>query len=429
MRPTEAESLQALNDGALLLAALVRDHQIAVATAYPETVKQSGFLGADPTQHAAGKAAGFVIEQLEAQNILLNQTKLDQFRARFLDRYAALGDPPAPGNHNGWINDADNEPLVVTLDDDGKPVVRGRAAAPKGIEGMGSHTTAWVSEVQEVERMMPTGDNVDKRRPYLDKGQAALVGPLMTVLGPQLPIDQLDGEQLQAVFHQAAALKQVVRPEDAVREYLKLRNLLPYATVDAGDRGGKRERRGKKKENWDGKAMEEALSLKFDEISEPMGEKSRPATIAALRKAAYKLEWILDPAKAAKDKLIQQAKIARESSMSDDDSDRRVIKSDIPTDVDIDAVIDIGTRPAWGTVPGIGPAVRATIVALRAEADRLETTDIDEEDASPDAVRLTTIRKTEAEPPSKDKRDSKTKSGFKSPPRPPRKKRQTRNRK
>ena len=87
-------------------------------------------------------------------------------------------------------------------------------------------------------------------------------------LAALLPIDQIRGRQLPFLFDQAAAVPKAESASQAAAAYLSFRNLLPYATVNEGDRGGHGENKdGTVKETYDDKAIKLAAERITEELS------------------------------------------------------------------------------------------------------------------------------------------------------------------
>ncbi|WP_283133403.1 hypothetical protein [Rhizohabitans arisaemae] len=324
---------KALDNSALILAHLLHEHQTTVAGAYPGAVVKSGFLGDDPAKAATRK----LTEYLKGRpDIEAEGPEIEKLARRIEDLYPALGDKPAPAKDSAWTADAGTGGLVTAFRD-GKLVVQGRPPAPRGIDGMGSHTTAWVAEVGAVEKLVDGTARKDVPKKLGEEVDGDLTGDLMGKLAVLLPAQQLEGGQLSAVFDAAVDVKSAGSPEDSVNAYLRFRNLLPYATVDAGDRGGHAERRGAKasvlfdKESLDKATEQKALDLEG---------KSTDETIKTMRATAKELTDTLD--------------------RSDD-----VVMTDLDDET---ATSETSGRP-WKHYKEIAEAVKATAAALTAKAD------------------------------------------------------------
>jgi hypothetical protein len=298
------------NEAALMLGYLLHDHQETVARTYPVAVNRTEFLGDDPAKAAIAVLERFLLakareeqdkELAKAQRErrtsptepFVEQEALKRLLVKVEEVHRQLGAirKPAAGEANRWVGVARTADVVVTFPDDNSVTIQGRAAAPNGVAGMGSHTTAWVTEVMAVERLVREygkGDIIERLR---DETLKDLEGDLMTKLAAQLPVEQLEGDQLSDVFNAALEVMEATSPEDAVIAYLSFRNLLPYATVDAGNRDGQGERRnGTLQELFDYDSLKDAIDQKLDEL-EP---KNIMGTADALRGSATVLRKVLD---------------------------------------------------------------------------------------------------------------------------------------
>jgi hypothetical protein len=311
-----------LTDGAaVVLAAALRDHQVAVAAAYPQAVAKTGFLGGDPAKTAADKLKAYITRWVAHAEPDAVRALTDKVR----EVYPALGPRPAPARDGRWVLDSGTDDLVVVVKND-KVYAQGRPAGPPGVTGMGSHTTAWVTEVERAEKILADDDLDDKTEGFKTQGIEDLQGDLMVKLAPLLPIHQIEGGQLEAVFDAGLRLLTSGNTEDAITEYLSLRNLLPYATVNAGNKVGKGEKRGAASKNYDGASLGEEAAAKAGELRTG----PRAAVAASLELAAAGL------------------------------------RARLKTKVDQDT-------PSWSDHPELRKAVVATAVALEAEAKRLCT--------------------------------------------------------
>ncbi|MEY9873172.1 hypothetical protein ABH931_002654 [Streptacidiphilus sp. MAP12-33] len=243
----------ALPNAALVLAYLLHDHQMTVVAAYPQSVSVSGFLtplkplDSGTTDPATAPAAA-ALEQLHAEitaratRLRADGQALEKLLTATKQAYAELfaASPVPRPVLNGWAAHRATEALVVAYNATpgaGEPVleVNGRAPAPRGVAGMGSHTTAWLVEVAATDAMaaVPNG----ALQGFRDAVVKDLRSDVMR-LDCVLPVDQLRGGQIRLVFDTAARVLDATSIREAAAQYLRFRNLLPYATVDAGDRGG-----------------------------------------------------------------------------------------------------------------------------------------------------------------------------------------------
>lgn len=278
----EAEN-GAMPRAAVVLAHLLREHQRAVYTAYPSTVTESEFRGQDTTDT--------LIEHL---NLMIG-VHYSGFRPQ--DRTAMLSavrlelaelDEPDVAEPNDWSTQAAGEMLVVTYDAaKGALTVHGRAPAPAGVGGMGSHVTAWVEEVDAIKRVVARASEPAQALEMVkDLVSADLRSDVMR-LHPYLPTDQIEADQHIHLFDAACDAFEATDVRSAVTAYLCFRNLLPFATVDVGDRAGHGERSGASgKKNFDAEALRHAADLQ-QEMTD--NEQRRAEAADALEAAAKAL--------------------------------------------------------------------------------------------------------------------------------------------
>ncbi|MBO0801703.1 MAG: hypothetical protein J2P25_01310 [Nocardiopsaceae bacterium] len=263
---------------ARVLSSLLHKHLRSVAAAYPLSVIDGKLL-----QPSAGKAASGQAEAaLRARYPALAGTEeagraIGALKTAIEAAFTAAGDTAASPAGNGWVQAAVSQPLVVTWSltaQSGEQWLRvdGRADAPAGVAGMGSHTTAWVVETLALQRLLAgAASNIAALKAIRGAVIADLGREVMT-LDQFLPADQLEGGQPMAVLEAAAEViaatdPGVKDPGDtgvavAARSYLQFRNLLPFATVDAGSRGGHGERKdGTLKDTYDRGSLDEAAAL------------------------------------------------------------------------------------------------------------------------------------------------------------------------
>jgi hypothetical protein len=350
----------ALEDSARLLAHLVHDHQTAVARAYPNAVEQTKFLGEKPDEQAKSLAASRVFDHITDKVKGIKGVEDDQAQLlarRMVELYPGLGGTPAPGPKSRWVVDSRTASLVAAFKGE-TLFIQGRPAAPPGVGGMGSHTTAWVTEVGWVrKRLAEVGK--DKIVGTLQAhAMAELNGDLMTKLAQHLPADQLAAGQLGIIFDAALDVMAATEPAGAVTAYLSFRNLLPYATVDAGNRGGQAERAGADKATlFDGKSLRAAITQKIGEF----GKGQLDDTVKTLLAAAASLEK--DYAASAE-----------------------------PADVDMTDPDAEPPQLTWKSFPPVKEAIATTIDALRKEAARLRGASV--KDTDPEAGISKTIYAT-----------------------------------
>jgi hypothetical protein len=251
-----------------VLSYLLHKHQRYMAVAFPRCVRASGFLDRPVTDAAAElrTQAREAIASLRAVDDTA-RTALDTFMIGWTAAYGDWGVAPAAGTGNDWAASAVNDSLVVTYDaQTGLITVNGRADAPTGVEGMGSHTTAWVVETEALQAMI-----TDVADPLADVQAAVLddLGSAAMRLDIYLPADQLHAGQLVDVLDAAQAVQDAERLEDAAARYLEFRNLLPFATVDAGNRGGHGEGRdASEAATFDQASLQTAADLQSDALTD-----------------------------------------------------------------------------------------------------------------------------------------------------------------
>jgi hypothetical protein len=327
-------------DSALLLAHLVREHQRTVARAYPNAVEQTEFLGANPDEDAKRRAAARILSYITDKDKGVKGVEDEPARrlaAMVVELYPGLGATPTPGPKTRWVADSRNSSLVAAFKD-GNLSIQGRPPTPPGVGGMGSHTTAWVVEKNWMLKKVAEVGKDEIVETLQDAAKAELNDHLMTKLAHLLPAEQLAAGQLGIIFDAALDVMAATEPTEAITAFLSFRNLLPYATVDAGDRGGKGERaRAAKDIVFDDKSLQAAIEQKLGELSDDrLGD-----TIKTLRGVADLLRKDYDA----------------------------LAESD---DVEMTDSTDEAAPQTWQSVPEVAKAVTATIDALLDEADRLE---------------------------------------------------------
>jgi hypothetical protein len=242
---------------ARILAAVLSRHLHAVATAYPNTVKDSGLLLPSPAQAAFDQLESWLRESEYADDAEENAEHLSEVKERFLAHFADVEIEPAIAS--GWVHGAGNPGMVVTWsDEDSEFKVNGRAPTPAGVSGMGCHTTAWVLQRQALNAIAGSGSGTAQLAALEKAVRQDLKGDVIA-LDELLPADQLEGGQLTDLFRAAAGVFSAGSLTEAAQSYLEFRNLLPFATVDEGDRGGDAERADATMEAlYDKKAVEAA---------------------------------------------------------------------------------------------------------------------------------------------------------------------------
>jgi hypothetical protein len=288
---------------AAVLASLLHKHQRTVATAYPRSVRMSEFLGATPSVTAWAVLQQALAADQELAALPVSQeraVRLTALRQAFTTTYQALS-PIEIAASNSWAAAAGKEALVVVYTQvpagQAKFTVDGRADAPTGVEGQGSHTTAWVLETAAMNALVDAAaspaEACEALKAALTEDLARKVGVL--TLDHYLPADQLQAGQLPDVFSAAAACLAAAAVQDpslAAASFLRYRNLLPFATVDAGDRGGHGEDINAAAATlFDRGSLEHATDLLQDAIRD---DTTRFDAAAALKTAADVLKAEID---------------------------------------------------------------------------------------------------------------------------------------
>ncbi|MEE4546716.1 hypothetical protein V2S66_32725 [Streptomyces sp. V4-01] len=284
----------ALRDAAEILAHLLHDHQVTVAQAYPYTVKAARFLQPNATAAAVSRLSAAVGDLVPSADPELRDKLLDAVR----EIHPQLQPAPEPARTNGWVAVAATSELSAVFPSGGPLRITGRAPAPAGVAGMGSHTTAWLVERLAADALVSGArDGVPGVLAVLRKQVVRDLNSRVMALDWLLPTEQLLAGQLQNVFDGALDVFNAADVPDAATAYLTFRNLLPYATVDAGDRGGHGESMTATKEKlFDRKSLTTAAGLKSDEL---MDSQRRKAAARDLTRVAGRLrkranpEWAL----------------------------------------------------------------------------------------------------------------------------------------
>jgi hypothetical protein len=280
----------ALSSAAEILAHLLHDHQVTVAQAYPYTVKAAQFLSPDPTTAAVDRLTAAITEAVPKADPALSADLIKAVRAI----HPTLQPTPQPARSNRWVAAAATTELAVVFPSGGPLTVTGRAPAPPAVAGMGSHTTAWVVERLAADALASGARGGVPGILTALHAQAArdLKGEVMA-LDWLLPREQLLAGQLQSIFDAALDLFNARDVPTAATAYLTFRNLLPFATLDAGDRGGHGESmKASKEQLFDRASLQTAAGLRADELMDP---KRRPAAARALTKVASALHTEPNP--------------------------------------------------------------------------------------------------------------------------------------
>ncbi|GAA3231098.1 hypothetical protein [Actinocorallia longicatena] len=345
------------DEAALMLGQLLHEHQSRMVRNYPVAVDKTGFLGKDPATTATAQLREFIRSATYRNELGKDVRVFDRVEKEALDRlvekvekvHRDLGKIAPPAEPNRWVATAKTADIVVTFPNASKINIQGRAAAPSGVEGMGSHTTAWLTEVQAIEKAVAAHGKAKVGAVLKQQTREELGGELMTGLAALLPADQLDAGQLGELFDAALAVLESEAPEDTVRNYLAFRNLMPYATVDAGDRGGHGESRdGTIDEVFDKDSLNAALQQKIDELVQP----ALTGTLKSMTDAATVLRTTLD-ATAPKPLVLA-----------------------FPADLVLGGAPPPQAgppEPNWNSHPELKAAVEAAIASLNGTADSMRT--------------------------------------------------------
>ncbi|MFD9946527.1 hypothetical protein ACFWYW_10355 [Nonomuraea sp. NPDC059023] len=245
---------------------LVHEHQSLVAAAYPRSVTYSGFFGASAATEARAKLTAELRRLFPGAD--LGKEEVTNLLTRIAAAWKTMPVLPDATGSNAWVDDAANDPLVVTFTAGQPLVVNGRAPAPPGVTGMGCHTTAWVVQCGALSRQLATAANEDLAMAKVRQLVTDDLKSEVMKLDRLLPIIQLEGGQLDELFDAALEALTATTAGEAATAYLSFRNLLPFATVDTGDRGGHGEKADAgRKETYDAKALADTVSLVQEDLA------------------------------------------------------------------------------------------------------------------------------------------------------------------
>ncbi|MFI6903123.1 hypothetical protein ACIBKY_17805 [Nonomuraea sp. NPDC050394] len=249
-----------------IIPTLVHEHQSLVATAYPRSVTYSGFFGASAAEAAKAKLTAELRRLFPGAD--LGQEAITKLLTRIAAAWTRMSALPDATGSNAWVDDAANDPLVVTFTAGQPLVVNGRAPAPPGVTGMGCHTTAWVVQCAALSRQLVGAANEDRAMATVRQLVTDDLTSEVMKLDRLLPIIQLEGGQLDELFDAALEALTAATAGEAATAYLNFRNLLPFATVDTGDRGGHGEKADAgRKETYDAKALADTVSLVAEDLA------------------------------------------------------------------------------------------------------------------------------------------------------------------
>jgi hypothetical protein len=290
------QSEQAVANAALILAHLLGDHQATVAHAYPRSVTVSEFLKPSPAQAATQTLA----QEIRNQYRDLDGKRLDALLEKVTEHLDRRN--PIVVGASDWAKGATTEGLVVTHTPGRPLMVNGRAPAPAGVAGMGSHTTAWIVETMAADALVTgaSGPGADPVAALREEVARDLIKGSIE-LDSLLPAEQLQAGQLESVFDNALEVFKATNVEDAATAFLMFRNVLPYATVDSGDRGGHGETsRASESETLDADALDQAAQTQAAALTDPQ---LRIDSSAALRETADRLASPANPEWATHDEV------------------------------------------------------------------------------------------------------------------------------
>jgi hypothetical protein len=302
-----ARAERARTDAPVILAHLLAECQRNAATAYPDTVRASKFLGDDAGEAAANELRDRIMKLWPK----VDEGDLDIFLSDVWDAHPG---PITPADGHAWVANADNVDLVVTYNTATRTFgFDGRADTPNGIDGMGRHTTSWNAETLSLNGLIAKAKAKTPAEAVLALRAAVLDDLKSDVmeLDEYLPVDQLVGGQVLGILQAAAEVLRIADDEkpqtgddgvaqlcDMATAYLQFRNALPFATVDDGDPGGNSEGADKSsKRNFDSKSLQLAAKTHHEALRD---EDLRGDILDACDAAATQIEtWLADIVKLA----------------------------------------------------------------------------------------------------------------------------------
>jgi hypothetical protein len=274
-----------------VLSSLLHKHMLAVANAYPMSVTDSKLLEPTPAEAAWARLAQAMRDSPEFGRLVGGAgTRLTSLERGFVADYSQRGAITVAVS-NDWVLDAGTEPLVVTCDPTAangrKFTINGRAESPPGVSGMGSHSTAWVLECQALNALANDLTDDTAIRQVLDDAVAYDLTLPVVELDALLPADNHEGGHPLLMFEAAASVLDATTASDAGQAFLRFRNLLPFATVDAGNRAGRGEDALANKEGmYDKPSLAAAAGLVVDSLK---SDTERAHLATALKAAAKQL--------------------------------------------------------------------------------------------------------------------------------------------
>ncbi|MEV4393766.1 hypothetical protein [Nonomuraea sp. NPDC049607] len=277
-----ATDLKKIGDGApeyavVVLSDLLDRHLRVMAAAYPHAVTAAGLP--EPVDGKLGRAAAeMMVKQFEGAlrkeypELFPKRAVPDALPPLIESITARLADQPpitVEPKRTTWASEAADTNLVVDFDSSLKEslVINGRAPAPPGVAGMGCHTTAWAIETQHANHLVSDATTGPQAVRALKEAVRKDLQSRIMELAALLPVEQIEGRQLASMFDEAAAVLNASDAPTAAMAYLSFRNLMPFATVNEGDRGGHAEKKdGGVDITFDRTAMKLAADHKQEEL-------------------------------------------------------------------------------------------------------------------------------------------------------------------
>lgn len=282
---TDAEDLVKHGDKRVVsvMSALLHEHQRLCCIAYPRSVVYSGFVQPSAADAAVEGLRAYMAARYptlmasETVKNLLTSLKTELSRAPAL---------PGTDHSNAWVGVDTGDPLVVTFLPPQPMVINGRAPAPGGVAGMGCHTTAWIIQSTAVKRLLARAADEPSALDLLQQAITTDLASEVMKLDALLPLAQIEAGQLGDIFDAAAATMAATSAGEGATAYLTFRNLLPYATVDAGDRGGHGETLlASSRDTFDEDALDQTIGLHVADLA-----KRKDVYVKGLRTAAAALK-------------------------------------------------------------------------------------------------------------------------------------------
>jgi hypothetical protein len=307
---------------ARVLSAVLHKHMRYTARAYPDSVTDSKFLYPTPAE-AALEQLWLAMEAEYSELMPAATDQITELAKAFTNGFGTLTGGIVVATGNSWVTAAGAEPLVTGWNAATRVLtINGRADAPPGVRGMGSHSTAWVVESMALRNTLRDTALDNEAVEALQSEAGDDFEREVIKLDRLLPADQLEGGQVVLCFEAAADVYRAADVATAARAHLRFRNLLPYATVDAGSRAGHGEREDATlAETYDRDSLDEAADLVKDALQDELqaSRLAKALTAAAAELEAERLKdgasaWPEEVKKAAKDSVKRLS--ARSSAIS-----------------------------------------------------------------------------------------------------------------